>query len=234
MDRPVNSESSGGWLGGSLATAGSPLGVVAFLDRGLLVGAVRAARRGQAALERVHQALARLGLPEPFADGGVGPEVLFPVRDAALLGQIAELLLIGVEGPARLGVFLGGAPDVVVVGGVTRARRARAARGGVRRALRARRERAAKRDQQNRQQQEQAYRMPAARSQSSCHGTLLEVTVPQELYRLSRGRAIARGITYSLCVPSPARTSAFATRRASTGGARAIPRSESARRRARS
>ena len=72
--------------------------------------------------ERVHQALARLGLPEPFADGGVGPEILFPVSDAALLGQIAELLLIGVEGAARLGVGLGGAPHVVVVGAVARAR----------------------------------------------------------------------------------------------------------------
>src|SRR4029077_2215467 len=59
-----------------------------------------------------------------------------------------------------------------------------AARGGVRRALRALRERAAKRDQQNRQQQEETYWMPAARSESWCHGTLLEVTVPQGLYTL--------------------------------------------------
>src|SRR6266403_5428027 len=101
---------------------GSLLGVVAFLDRGLLVGAVRTARRGQAALERVHQTLARLRLPEPLADSSVGTEVLLPVRDTAIFGQIAELLLIGVEGAARLRVVLGGAPDVVVVGGVARAR----------------------------------------------------------------------------------------------------------------
>ena len=102
--------------------AGSLLGVVALLDRGLLVGAVRTARRGQAVLERVHQPLARLRLPKPLADGGVGTEVLLPVRDAAILGQVAELLLIGVKGAARLGIGLGGAPDVVVVGAVARAR----------------------------------------------------------------------------------------------------------------
>src|SRR6266576_1087098 len=162
--------------------AGSLLGVVAFLDRGLLVGAVRAARWGQAGLEGVHQRLACLRLPEPLADGGVGPEILLPVRDAALLGQIAELLLIGVEGATRLDVFLGGAADAVVVGAVAWARRARATRGGVRRALRARRERSGHRDQQNRQQQEQTYWMPAARSEGWCHDALLEVTVPQGLY----------------------------------------------------
>src|SRR5215510_9311409 len=104
------------------------------------------------ALERIHQPLARLRLPQPLADGGVGSEVLLPVRNAAIPGEIAELLLIRVEGAARLSVGLGGAPDVVIVRGVARARRARAARGGVRRALRAGRERAAKRDEQNGQQ----------------------------------------------------------------------------------
>jgi len=37
-------------------------------------------------------------LPKPLADGGVGTEVLLPVRDAAILRQVAELLLIGVKG----------------------------------------------------------------------------------------------------------------------------------------
>src|SRR5262252_1422679 len=129
----------------------SLLGVVAFLDRGLLVGAVRAARRREIALERIHQPLARLRLPEPFADGGVGTEILFPVRHPVLLGEITELLLIRVEGTAGLGVGLGGTPHVVEIGGVTRTRRARATRGGIRRALRAGRDRATQRDEQSRQ-----------------------------------------------------------------------------------
>src|SRR5262252_1184036 len=113
----------------------SLLGVVPFLDRGLLVGAVRTARRGETLFERVHKPLARLRLPEPLADGGVGAEVLLPVRHPALLGEIAELLLIRVEGATRLGVGVGGASDVIEVRRVTRTRRARAARGGGRGAL---------------------------------------------------------------------------------------------------
>src|SRR5262249_35154218 len=132
----------------------SLLGVVPFLDRGLLVGAVRAARRRETRLERVHQPLTRLRLPEPLADGGVGTEVLLPVRHTALLGQTAKLLLVCVEGAPRLGVGLGGASDIIVVGRTARTRRARAA---LRRALRAGRERAAERDEQNRQQQEPAH-----------------------------------------------------------------------------
>src|SRR5262249_33809331 len=93
----------------------SLLGVVAFLDRVLLVGAVRAARRREIALERVHQPLARLRLPEPLTDGRVRTEVLLPVGHAVLFGEIAELFLVRVEGAARPGVGLGGAPDVVKV-----------------------------------------------------------------------------------------------------------------------
>src|SRR5215467_11898393 len=119
----------------------SLLGVVPFLDRGLLVGAVRTAGRGETLLEGVHQPLARLRLPQPLADGGVGAEVLLPVRHPTLLGEIAQSLLVRIKGAARLGILLGGAPDVIEVGGVTRTRRARAARGGVRGALRAGRER---------------------------------------------------------------------------------------------
>ena len=60
------------------------------MDRGLLVGAGRTARRGETALERVPQSLARLRLPEPLVGGGVGAEVLLPVRNTAILGEIAR------------------------------------------------------------------------------------------------------------------------------------------------
>src|SRR4030095_7053888 len=91
--------------------------------------------RGQPVLERLDQSGARLRAAQTLADGHVGAEIFFPVGNAAIARQIAELLLVGVKRPARLRVGLGRGPDVVEVRGVAGARGGGAARGGVRRAL---------------------------------------------------------------------------------------------------